>query len=404
MSFNVTGVKVIAEGVEHILTERGQTGFVLFGPYDEYEAGCYHVTFEVRPSRDEQGRPDDLVAVVDVAAAEGRVILATSNVFRHRAIERGGVITLRFELTQRERLEFRVQATGRAGLMIRSERLVEADGDGRSRYCPVLPLGEVPTSSFVSRFFDHIRYVFERGLDIEIGHDHAAATVDGISLIINSDEDFQVLDEVFIKNDYRYRLGQKHVVIDVGMNVGFASLFFASNPFVQTVYAFEPFDQPYTRAMANFTRNPDLAAKIITHRFGLSDHDEDISVNTVEGFTLGMTLKGLDRGDPEAIQVRAAGDVLRPIIDDATSASLPVVLKLDCEGSEFPIFDSLIANRLLGRIDVIMIEWHKEWSPGHNQLNLISPLIENDFIVFDHTIASTQIAGMIYGIRRSINY
>lgn len=399
MSFNVTGATLITDGVEHIVTERGQTGFVLFGPYDEYEAGRYHVTFEVLPS-DDGGDPSDLVAVVDIAAAEGRMILATGNVFRRRAIENGGTIVLPFELGQREKLEFRVQSTGRAGLSIRSERRVEEDPDRRARYCPVLGLGELPGSAFVDQLFENIRYVHERGLEAKIEGDAVAVGIGDLSLRVANAEDFQVLDEVFIRNDYCYRLGRAHVVIDVGMNVGFASLFFAANPLVRSIHSYEPFGQPFTRAMANMARNPGISSKITPNRFGLSDRDTDIVVNTVEGFTLGMTLKGLDRGKPEAIRVRTASTVLRPLIEDAGSRGWAVVLKLDCEGSEFPIFESLIADGLLERIDVMMIEWHKEWSPDRSQHDLVRPLLEKGFAVFDHTISSSQIAGMLYAIRR----
>jgi len=401
MSFNAAGVAKVTNGVEHIVTDRGQTGFVIFGPYDAYEAGRYYVTFDVLPADDGLGGPDDLVAVVDVSAAEGRMILATSNVFRQRAIAAGGRIVLPFDLAQRETLEFRVQSTGRSALSVSTERPVTQDGAGLARYCPVLGLGEQPTNPFVQHHFENFRYVYQRGLDAVIDNATVTVTVNGIALRIDNVEDFQVLDEIFIKNDYRYTFEQDHIVIDVGMNVGFASLFFASNGRTRRVYAFDPFVQPFRRAMENITRNPALAAKISAYQLGLSDHDKDFLVNTVDGFTLGMTLKGLDRGSPEPIRVRRAADILAPIIGEATASGYGVVLKLDCEGSEFPIFDSLIAAGLLEQIDVIMMEWHKEWSPDHTQHDLIRPLTERGFVVFDQTDASSQIAGMLYAVRRS---
>lgn len=399
MSFNATGTMLVTEGGEHIVTDRGQTGFVIFGPYDAYEPGLYYVTFEVLPAGADIGAPDDLVAVVDVAADEGRTILATSNVFRQRAVANGGRIVLPFELGRPAKLEFRVQSTGQAQLVVNSARPVTNDTANASRYCPVVGLGETPGSGFARHFFDNFRYVYERGLDAALDEETATIEVNGIRLQIASAEDFQVLDEVFVKNDYRYALTKDHIVIDVGMNVGFASLFFASDPRVRAVYSFEPFAQPFARAMDNIARNPALATKITPYPVGLSDQDQVEVVRTVEGFTLGMTLKGLDRGTPETIQVRVAADVLRPLIEDAEAHGWAVVLKLDCEGSEFPIFNSLISGDLLGRINVIMIEWHKEWSPDCTQHDLIRPLNERGFVVFDQTEPSSQIAGMLYAVR-----
>ena len=401
MSFNATGTTLISAAGEQIVTDRGQTGFVIFGPYDLYKAGRYYVTFEVLPSGDDTGAPNDLVAVVDVAADEGRTIVATSNVFRHRAVVRNGQVVLPFELKSPAKLEFRIQSTGRAKLTVDTARPVTEDSIGMARYSPVLALGETPNSEIARRLFDNFRYVHERGLDPVFDGDAAIVDVDGILLHIASAEDFQVLDEVFVKNDYRYSLAKDHIVIDVGMNVGFAALFFANVARARAVFAFEPFARPFACAMDNIARNAKLAEKITVSQIGLSNYDDNSVVNTVAGFTLGMTLKGLDRGNPETIQVRTAADVLRPLIEEAEARDRAVVLKLDCEGSEFPIFESLVAEGLLERIDIIMIEWHKEWSPDRTQNDLVEPLNQRGFVVFDQTEPSSQIAGMLYAVRRS---
>ena len=86
------------------------------------------------------------------------------------------------------------------------------------------------------------------------------------------------------------------IVIDIGMNVGIASLFFATLPHVEKVYAFEPFKAPYLRAMDNFKLNPALSAKIQAYNFGLSNKFEELDVLAEELRTIGTSVRGVAPG------------------------------------------------------------------------------------------------------------
>jgi FkbM family methyltransferase len=399
MSFAENNLEPPKNISDMITTHLGENGFVIFGPYTEYAPGTYYVVFTVLLADRFDVEADDLVAVVDVAANEGRTILATSNVFRKRLAENESEIILPFQLSEPANLEFRVQSTGRAKLLVDRNRRVESDPGNVSQYCPVMALGRTPESTFIKQFYPHIRYIYEKGISWSIKDDGIVAIIDELRLSLRCAEDFQILDEVFIKSEYRYRIRRKHIVIDVGMNAGFASLFFANNEMAEAVYSFDPFSEPYSRAVCNFRNNPDIAHKINPHQIGLSDHDEDVEVKTVNGFTLGMTLRGLEHGEFETIRVRNAAASLGPLINDATSKELAIVLKLDCEGSEFSIFQSLAQASLLDLIDIIMVEWHKEWSHLLNQDDLVNPLVDRGFIVFDRTEKSAQMAGMLYAVR-----
>ncbi len=60
----------------------------------------------------------------------------------------------------------------------------------------------------------------------------------------------------------------------------------------------------------------------------------------------------------ERIELHDAAVALAPIFADYPDAN--IVLKMDCEGSEYGIFKNLEAAGLLGRFQAIMLEWHKE--------------------------------------------
>jgi hypothetical protein len=78
------------------------------------------------------------------------------------------------------------------------------------------------------------------------------------------------------------------------------------------------------------------------------------------------------------------------------------MLKVDCEGSEFPIFESLERSGLLKSIRAMAIEWHRTWEHDKNQDQLLDPLMRNGFVVFDRTQASDLFAGQFWAVRTNV--
>lgn len=218
---------------------------------------------------------------------------------------------------------------------------------------------------------------------------------------IRNSEDLQVLNEVFLVGEYNVLPPKRCIAVDIGMNVGFASLAFAANAEIDTVYAYEPFVTPFNRAAENFRRNPTLAKKVLAANLGLADRDEEIDVKSDPSATIGTSIKGIGAGRLERIRVRDAAKELGPKIDEALRRSLGVVLKVDCEGSEFAIFELLERASLFDKIDAFMIEWHKWWSATKTQADLIRPLKKAGFVVFDRTHPGNPHAGFLLAVRAS---
>ena len=183
------------------------------------------------------------------------------------------------------------------------------------------------------------------------------------------------------------------------MNAGVASLALAKNPQVEAVFSFEPFAVPFRRAGDNFRRNPGLAAKIRAENFGLADRNQELTVRSDPAATIGVSIRGVQGGSPERIRIRDAASELGPILKDAAEHGLGVVMKMDCEGSEFAIFESLARGKLFDKIDAFMIEWHKWWSAEKTQADLIAPLREAGFFVFDRTHPGNPHAGLLLAVR-----
>lgn len=190
-----------------------------------------------------------------------------------------------------------------------------------------------------------------------------AIAIGGLLLSLQTSEEVFILSEVFLGGAYSMRSIRPTVVLDVGMNVGLASLYFALRPEVVRVHGFEPFPRTWERCLQNLSLNPGVAAKITPHSFGLAGRDYD----TVAEFSdilrgnnsvLGLGERARKRGSIETARValRRARDSFAQVIEE--SAGKRVVCKLDCEGSEYEIMRDLADARLIERVDCFMIEWH----------------------------------------------
>ena len=105
------------------------------------------------------------------------------------------------------------------------------------------------------------------------------------------------------------------------------------------VHSFEPFRATFDRALANLALNPALAAKVTPHCLGVSDRDYEGGVLVpAHGVSGAMTTIGVEGGVEESLALRDAGPLLAPIVEAAVARGLDVVMKVDCEGSEFGVF------------------------------------------------------------------
>src|SRR5260221_3132548 len=82
-----------------------------------------------------------------------------------------------------------------------------------------------------------------------------------LTLQINSLDSWGAFYEILVRDVYETITDEEIVVIDVGMNVGTAALFFASRDNVKRVYGFEPVPSSCATAEVNFSLN-DIGSKI----------------------------------------------------------------------------------------------------------------------------------------------
>ena len=216
--------------------------------------------------------------------------------------------------------------------------------------------------------------------------------INGIKIKQKYHTDFDFVPEVFYYNAYFLEMGEEDsIVIDIGMNIGIASLYFAAKKEVRAVYGFEPFVDTYNQAIDNFKLNKDdISCKIHTFNYGLSDKDEevDIALNADEsGYRNVFTPASSENSI--SIVLKNAGVVIEEIINE--NQGKKVILKCDTEGSEYNIVNSIVENGCIDKIDAVLMEYHG----GADKL--IKILKENSFKVLIH--GPQNALGMLYAIK-----
>ncbi len=238
---------------------------------------------------------------------------------------------------------------------------------------------------------------------IWIDENHKAnIRIQELEFCINSWEELKILWEIFIQGVYNIQTKEEFVFIDIGMNVAMTSLFLASKQNVIGVYSYEPFQETFQLGLKNIERNPSYSPKIHAFNHGVGARTEDLVADYFVEFKGSVGVRGIPArvlNDARLKNVRKERIVLRgvdEVLSDirARHKQKKLVIKIDCEGSEYEIIRLLSEKRLLKELDVIMLEWHTD---GPNEL--IKILAGNQFTCFSFDSLRKDI-GMIYAVQK----
>jgi len=224
-------------------------------------------------------------------------------------------------------------------------------------------------------------------------------TPEGVKIDISNvpPEAMAITKEIFLNKDYALNFGCDAVLIDIGLNRGIASLFFATYPNIKKIYSFEPFKPTFELAKRNLELNPHLSAKINAFNFGLGKTETTLELPYMDKATGGMSTthdvcKGGKNIKKETVVIKDAAKEIAPILEE--NKNKHIILKCDCEGAEFEIFERLNEEKLIGNIDVILLEYHFNKPDG-----LVSVLTKNGFAVRTKVLSKKMSTGYIYAVR-----
>lgn len=227
--------------------------------------------------------------------------------------------------------------------------------------------------------------------------------IGGETYPVHLGEEIYILYEIYVRADYNLRISDQALLIDVGANVGYTTIFLASrNPNVSIV-AFEPLENNYLRAKKNIALNAHLSNSIELHNYGLSIADADVEIQSVSN-NPGRSSIVIDRSsDPTGevhkyqVKVKNAGVVINSLIQEY--AEKDIWVKMDCEGSEYDIVRSLASAKLLSKIKGFIFEWHVVGI--QNEVSQLADLLhQNEFSVYLRSeFDQSAVDGMCLAIR-----
>ena len=261
---------------------------------------------------------------------------------------------------------------------------------------------EVPENKleYILDGFDLLRDLYEiGGFEFKLENEMLTATNQMICLDIQTVEELFILREVFVKEDYNFVTNCDVVVIDIGMNIGIASLYFALRKNVLHVYGYEPFAPTFQQCIRNLALNQRLSSKITASNFGLSDYGKTIEVDydadhkgQVGIHGISLIKSHINHTSKERIELKSILSELEHII--GKHPGIDIVCKIDCEGAEYELFRSFSEHGIPGPVRIIMMEWHECGSPEI----LLTFLLNNGFKAVKRSSAKKHV-GMIYAFR-----
>jgi len=226
--------------------------------------------------------------------------------------------------------------------------------------------------------------------------------INSLKFFVQTEEEIFILKEVFLDGIYNIIDNGHNVLIDIGMNVGITSLFLASRG-NKKIFSYEPFKPTFDQALRNFKLNPQFITYIEPSNFGLGEKNETLVVDYFYELKGNMSISGIPQGiqkngnktNQETIIIKDVNEILKPILK--SHEGFDFILKIDCEGSEYAIINSLNKENLLTEIKSIMVEWH---SKGPEPI--VEILSKAGFTIFSFTPLSKSV-GMIYAVRSNMN-
>ena len=161
----------------------------------------------------------------------------------------------------------------------------------------------------------------------------------------------------------------EYVVFDIGCNRGYATLFFANKEYCKSIYSFELMEHTYQYAIKNVELNPNLKDKIHLYNYGLGNKNETIEClyfphrdgisSMYQNFVEHYDYKAINSSVKLKATIKKASEVIKEIIEKEQIKE-KIIIKIDVEGAEYDIFNSLIYEypELFEQVEIIMGEFH----------------------------------------------
>jgi FkbM family methyltransferase len=201
----------------------------------------------------------------------------------------------------------------------------------------------------------------------------------GITFSVPTKSLYMVFKEIFMSDFYRIKelvklLPSNPMIVDIGGNAGYFNMMLFSQIDSAKVIAYEPIAENCTLFKANVKRNPMMADKVQVLNLAVTGTPTDeISIyKEVENdnSVTASVFNDFSKQNQNIIKIKAI--TLEQIVESNNLQSIDL-LKLDCEGSEYPIIYET-PKHVWNKIKMIYMEDHPLDDDKRNHQSAVSYL------------------------------
>jgi FkbM family methyltransferase len=189
---------------------------------------------------------------------------------------------------------------------------------------------------------------------------HKIITCQGIKIKVRRlTKDHFFIHDIIERKDYNppgYEIREDDIVIDVGAHIGTFSLMAAKAARRGMVYAFEPEAEAYRLLLENIGMNG--FDNILAMNTGIYSERKSLLLNVFDTDNTGLS-SIYDRDDNKLKKRILIECVTLEEVFEKNGIEKCGFLKMDCEGSEFPVLHGL-PRKYFDRIDRIAMEYHEQ--------------------------------------------
>jgi len=156
------------------------------------------------------------------------------------------------------------------------------------------------------------------------------------------------------------------VFIDIGANIGIFSLIAGRNRNFSAVHSFEPSKPSYDLLHLNATQN--ASSKIKTYQYAIGPITQETHLSVFKGHSGRSAVLGKEDSDAETIQM--INEVTLNVF--FADIECPVFVKIDVEGFELQVLETLQKTPLFQRVE----HMHIEFDVSTGQLQEVQSLLE----------------------------
>jgi len=184
-------------------------------------------------------------------------------------------------------------------------------------------------------------------------------------------------------------------IVDIGANVGYFSLYALYKFPKARVYSFEPMPFCFRELKQYADTYRNMSLSVYNYAVGRDDGTIDFYVKDEGEFSTDSSII------PDSTRKRIEVKTIKwNTLMNMIQVSQVDILKLDCEGSEYPILYNLSPEEF-SRINSISIEAHDVNSVTENMTKLVELLRKNNFDVDHESVVNLRDGGHIWAKRKS---